>query len=120
MIQLKVVNEDITIAFTKRKFKWMDNIIREFGAEFMIYGKIKKLNVRRGWHLTEKMPCMKLGKMNGYPDNFDISNKQFVYVDDSYFSGNTVKNKRLPTKMNSSIKVVISNIWWSKIKSKTS
>lgn len=38
-----------------------------------------------------KMLTNNIGVKSWYPRNFDISNKSFVYLDDSYFSGGTVK-----------------------------
>lgn len=38
-----------------------------------------------------KMLTNNIGVENWRPNNFDLNNKEFVYIDDSYFSGGTVK-----------------------------
>ena len=54
-----------------------------------------------------------------YPSNFDLNNKQFVYVDDSYFSGITAKKiDDYLQKTYSSIKSISVIYDGSKVKSK--
>lgn len=37
------------------------------------------------------MQTNKTGVSSWYPQNFNLTNKKFVYVDDSYFSGSTAR-----------------------------
>ncbi len=54
-----------------------------------------------------KMLTNKIDVESWIPSDFDMDNKQFIYVDDSYFSGSTVKKiERFLDKHNSSIKLV--------------
>ena len=54
-----------------------------------------------------KMQTNNIGISSYYPNEFDLNNKKFVYIDDSYFSGSTVtKVKEFLKKHNSNIKSV--------------
>jgi len=114
-----IVNEDITIALLKgNSNEWIASS-GEFGDRIYDLWKNKKIKCKGVVVFNGKMATHEIGVHEWYPDNFDISNKQFVYVDDSYFSGNTVKKiNDFLLKMNSSIKVVSVIYDGSKIKSK--
>lgn len=55
-----------------------------------------------------KIATKKRGINFYYPENFEIDNKEFVFVDDSLFSGKTVREieKYLQEEHNSSIKLI--------------
>jgi hypothetical protein len=84
-------NEDIIIEMFKNlKNNW---IISSGGFGDTVYkmwedGKIKCLGMLI---FNGKMYTRKKGVTSWYPHNFDISNKDYVFVDDSLFTGNTYK-----------------------------
>jgi hypothetical protein len=54
-----------------------------------------------------KMLTLDKGVENWYPPDFDLNDKKFIYIDDSYFSGSTVRKiDSFLKKYNSSIKSV--------------
>jgi hypoxanthine-guanine phosphoribosyltransferase len=68
--------------------------------------KCKGLVVFNGKMLTHKK-----GVNNWYPVDFDLSDKEFIYVDDSFFSGSTYKKINGFLKENNSIIKEVSVIY---------
>lgn len=63
----------------------------EFGDNLYRLWKEGKFKCRGVVVFNGKMQTNKVGVRGWYPDDFEISGKKYLYVDDSYFSGSTVK-----------------------------
>lgn len=80
----------------------------EFGDVLYHMYKQGKFKCKGVLVFNGKMLTQGFGVSFWYPKDFDISNKEYVYVDDSYFSGNTVnKIKEFLIDENSTIKNVL-------------
>jgi hypothetical protein len=86
-----ITNKDMILALLKgNSNEWMATS-GEFGDTIYKlwkegYFKCKGLVVFNGKMLTHSK-----GVSGWYPEGFDLEGKDFVYVDDSYFSGSTVR-----------------------------
>ncbi len=102
-----VMSEEIILNLTKKLENEFIASSGEFGdIAYKLYesGKIKCKGfiVFNGKILTQNR-----GIEYFYPENFNLSDKEYVYIDDSYFSGKTVKTiNNFLNKYNSSIKGV--------------
>lgn len=102
-----IANEDMLIDLTKgSKTEWIATS-GGFGDSIYKLYEEGKIECRGVIVFNGKMLTNNLGVESWYPANIEIDNKKFVYVDDSYFSGGTVKkiNNFLKSK-NSLIKRV--------------
>lgn len=100
-----ITNQDMILSLVKgNSNEWIISS-GEFGD--MIYNlwesgkfKCKGIVIFNG-----KMNAKKTDVRNWYPSNFDLDNKEFIYIDDSLFSGNTSKKIDNYLKENHSSKI---------------
>jgi len=86
-----ITNKDMILALLKGNSNEWVATSGEFGDTiYRLYKngdfKCKGLVVFNGKMLTHKT-----GVSGWYPIDFDLDNKEFIYVDDSYFSGSTAR-----------------------------
>jgi len=98
-----IINEDITIALLKGKTNEWVATSGGFGDKVYDLWKRNKIKCKGVVVFNGKMTTHKIGVHSWYPKDFDISNKQFVYVDDSYFSGSTAHKINNFLKENNSL-----------------
>ena len=79
----------------------------EFGDILYNLWKKEKFNCKGIVVFSGKLNAEKKDVGYHYPENFNLNNKSFIYVDDSYFSGNTVRKiENYLSRYNSEIKSV--------------
>ena len=103
-----ITNKDITISLLRgNENEWVCSSGGFGDKVFDLYEqgefKCKGIVVFNGKMLTKNK-----GVTNWYPDNFDMDNKEFIYVDDSLFSGSTANkvDDFLKSNHNSKIKSI--------------
>lgn len=103
-----VVNEDIVIELMNGLENQWIATSGGFGDRIYKMWKDGKIRCRGMVVFNGKMCTRKIGVTCWYPADFDIENKEFIFVDDSLFSGGTVKkvDDYLSEYHNSSIKSV--------------
>ena len=102
-----IYNEDMIISLLKgNSNEWIASS-GEFGDKVYKLWKEDKIKCLGMVVFNGKMNHLKIGINSWYPNDFDISNKKFIYVDDSYFSGNTAKKiNNFLSERNSKIKSI--------------
>jgi hypothetical protein len=103
-----VVNEDIVIEVMKGLENQWVATSGGFGDRIYTMWKSGKIRCRGMVVFNGKMCTNRIGVTCWYPSDFDLDNKEFVFVDDSLFSGGTVKkvDDYLSENHNSSVKSV--------------
>lgn len=84
-----IVNEDMLIALLKGSTNEYICTSGEFGNKIYTLWKNKKIKCKGIVVFNGKMSTLDLGVQKWYPEDFDLQNKEFIYIDDSYFSGGT-------------------------------
>lgn len=102
-----ITNVDITLALVKGlKNEWIATS-GEFGDKLYKLWKDGKFECKGMVVFNGKMLTNKTGVNSWYPPDFELDNKRFVYVDDSYFSGSTAnKINNFLNQHNSKVKRV--------------
>lgn len=86
-----VKDESIVLELTKScENKWIASS-GGFGDILYRLYKENKFKCKGLVIFNGKMLTNKIGVSSWYPQDFDLNDKQFVYLDDSYFSGSTVR-----------------------------
>lgn len=86
-----ITNQDMTLALLRGcSNEWVASS-GEFGDKIYELWKSGKFRCKGLVVFNGKMLTNKTGISGWYPENFDLENKEFVYVDDSLFSGSTSK-----------------------------
>jgi len=114
-----ITNEDMTLALVKgTKNEWVASS-GEFGDKLYKLWKEGKFECKGLVIFNGKMLTNKTGVNSWYPEDFDLDDKKFIYIDDSYFSGSTVSkiDNFLKTK-DSKVKRVFVIYDGSKVKKK--
>ena len=114
-----VYNENMILALVKGNSNQWIATSGGFGSTLYNLWKLGKFKCKGIVTFNGKIATEGKDVNNWHPSDFDISNKEFVYVDDSYWSGGTAKkiNDFLLTQ-NSKIKFVCVIYDGSKEKSK--
>jgi len=86
-----VVNEDIIIEIMGGMENQWIATSGGFGDRLYDMWESGKIKCRGMVVFNGKMCTNKIGVTCWYPEDFDLNNKSFVFVDDSLFSGGTVK-----------------------------
>ena len=86
-----VYNEDMILALLKGNSNEWIAASGGFGDRVYNLWKRGKFRCKGIVVFNGKMMTNKTGVNNWYPPDFDLSNKDYVYVDDSYFSGGTAR-----------------------------
>ena len=86
-----VYNEDMILALLKGNSNEWIAASGGFGDKVYSLWKKGKFKCKGMVVFNGKMMTDKIGVNNWYPTDFDLSNKDYVYVDDSYFSGGTAR-----------------------------
>lgn len=91
MLDDAIKDEKIALELVK-KYK-NDWVVSSGGFGDILYNLYKdgKFSCKGLVIFNGKMLTNNLGVESWYPKNFDLENKKFVYLDDSYFSGGTVR-----------------------------
>jgi hypothetical protein len=84
-----VYNEDMVLHLLSGKEKQWIASSGGFGDRIYQLYKEGKFKCRGVVIFNGKMTTYDMGVYKYYPSEFNLSNKKFVYVDDSYFSGKT-------------------------------
>lgn len=102
-----ITNSDMMSALVKGNANEWIVTSGEFGDKIYKMWVDKKFKCKGVLVFNGKMQTDKIGVTGWYPTDFDFSDKEFVYIDDSLFSGSTYKkiDNFLNTK-NSRIKSV--------------
>ncbi len=110
-------NEDITLELVRGTSKEWIVTSGEFGDKLYKMWKDGKFRCRGVVVFNGKITTKGESVKSWYPEDFDINNKNFVFIDDSYFSG-TTKSKigEYLEKLNSGIKKVLVIYDGSKVK----
>lgn len=102
-----IANQDIVLGITKGCKNEFIATSGGFGDTIYKLYKEGKIPCKGMVVFNGKMFTNKIGVESWYPKEFDINNKSFVYIDDSYFSGGTVEKIRNFLKsVNSNIKAI--------------
>lgn len=102
-----VMNEDLIIQLVKGNSNEWIVTSGEFGRRLYRMWKDGKFKCKGVLVFNGKIATFDIGVTNYSPTNFDIKDKEFIYVDDSYFSGKTVNRiSEFLTKYGSKIKHV--------------
>lgn len=114
-----VINEDMILALVRgNKNEWLATS-GEFGDILYKLWKEGKFQCKGLVVFNGKMLTNKTGVNAWYPVDFELDNKNFIYVDDSLFSGGTAKKiDSFLREHNSSIKSISVIYDGSKEKSK--
>lgn len=114
-----ILNEDMIIQLVKGNPNEWIVTSGEFGRKLYKMWKDGKFKCKGVVVFNGKISTFKIGVINYFPSDFDINNKDFIYVDDSYFSGQTVqKISEFLSNFNSRIKHVSVIYDGSKVKKK--
>ena len=102
-----ITNVDMTLALVKgTKKKWIATS-GGFGDKLYKLWKDGKFECKGVVVFNGKMLTNRTGVESWYPPDFELDNKEFIYVDDSYFSGSTAnKVNNFLKQHNSSVKNV--------------
>lgn len=112
-------NEDLILQLVKGNPNEYIVSSGEFGRKVYKMWKEGKFNCKGMLIFNGKMSTLSIGVTNYFPSKFDLNNKDFIYIDDSYFSGQTVQNiSEFLSSFNSRIKYVSVIYDGSKIKKK--
>jgi hypothetical protein len=114
-----ITNQDIILALVRGCSNEWVATSGEFGDTLYRLWKESKFKCKGLVVFNGKMLTHQTDVKSFYPNDFDLNNKQFIYIDDSYFSGSTAKkiNEYL-NKTQSSIKSISVIYDGSKEKSK--
>jgi hypothetical protein len=86
-----ITNEDIIISLMRGKHDQWISTSGEFGDRLYELWKSGKVKCRGMVVFNGKMLTNNKFVENWYPEDFQLENKKFIYIDDSYFSGSTVR-----------------------------
>lgn len=84
-----ITNQDMILSLVKGNSNEWVATSGEFGDKLYNLWMEKKFRCKGIVVFNGKMLTNKIGVTSFYPQKFDIENKEFVYIDDSYFSGST-------------------------------
>jgi hypothetical protein len=86
-----ITNEDMITTLVRGCHDQWIATSGEFGDRLYKIWKDGKFKCKGIVVFNGKMLTNKIGVQNWYPNDFDLKNKKFIYVDDSYFSGSTAR-----------------------------
>lgn len=86
-----ITNKDMILALVKGNHSEWVATSGEFGDTLYELWKAGSFKCKGLVVFNGKMLTHKTGVSGFYPKEFDINGKDFIYVDDSYFSGSTAK-----------------------------
>jgi hypothetical protein len=84
-----VFNQDMILALVKGNTNEWIATSGEFGDRIYKLWKEGEFKCKGMVVFNGKMQTNKIGVHGWYPEEFDFENKQFIYIDDSLFSGST-------------------------------
>ncbi len=86
-----ITNQDMTLALLRGNTNEWIATSGEFGDTIYKLWKSGKFRCKGLVVFNGKMMTNEIGINNWYPIDFELDNKEFLYVDDSYFSGSTAR-----------------------------
>lgn len=86
-----ITNRDMMLALLRGNSNEYIASSGEFGDSIYQLWKDGKFKCKGVVVFNGKMQTNKIGVNSWYPTDFNLENKKFLYVDDSYFSGSTAR-----------------------------